>query len=64
MYLVSGFNDGFNGFVPDSGKRLWEVPAGEVESPAVAVPDLQGDSVPDLLIATLPADQVDTHTHI
>ncbi|XP_062846990.1 protein FAM234B isoform X2 [Trichomycterus rosablanca] len=40
-----------------TGKKLWEVPAGEVESHAVAVPDLQGDSVPDLLIATLPADQ-------
>ncbi|KAF7686538.1 protein FAM234B [Silurus meridionalis] len=40
-----------------TGKKLWEVPAGQVESQAVAVPDLQGDSVPDLLIATLPADQ-------
>ncbi|XP_060760153.1 protein FAM234B isoform X2 [Neoarius graeffei] len=40
-----------------TGKKLWEVPAGEVESQAVAVPDLQGDSVPDLLIATLPEDQ-------
>ncbi|KAF5891635.1 protein FAM, partial [Clarias magur] len=46
-----------SGINASTGKRLWEVPAGEVESPAVAVPDLQGDSVPDLLIATLPADQ-------
>uniref|UniRef100_A0A8B9H8B5 Family with sequence similarity 234 member B n=1 Tax=Astyanax mexicanus TaxID=7994 RepID=A0A8B9H8B5_ASTMX len=41
-----------------SGKKLWSVPAGEVQSRAVAVPDLQGDGVLDLLIATLPADQV------
>ncbi|KAB5517581.1 hypothetical protein PHYPO_G00168790 [Pangasianodon hypophthalmus] len=40
-----------------TGKKLWEVPAGEVVSQAVAVPDLQGDSVPDLLIATLSPDQ-------
>ncbi|MCJ8749380.1 hypothetical protein PDJAM_G00175510 [Pangasius djambal] len=40
-----------------TGKKLWEVPAGEVASQAVAVPDLQGDSVPDLLIATLSAEQ-------
>ncbi|XP_074511600.1 protein FAM234B [Sebastes fasciatus] len=41
-----------------SGKNLW--PAGHgiqnIESQAVLLPDLQGDSVPDLLIATLPAD--------
>ncbi|KAL7829932.1 hypothetical protein AOLI_G00308170 [Acnodon oligacanthus] len=40
-----------------SGKKLWKVQAGEVESRAVAVPNLQGDAFPDLLIATLPADQ-------
>ncbi|KAI4893515.1 hypothetical protein NFI96_020876, partial [Prochilodus magdalenae] len=40
-----------------SGKKLWKVQAGEVESRAVAVPSLQNDAVPDLLIATLPADQ-------
>uniref|UniRef100_A0A4W4FAK6 Family with sequence similarity 234 member B n=1 Tax=Electrophorus electricus TaxID=8005 RepID=A0A4W4FAK6_ELEEL len=40
-----------------SGKKMWEVPAGEVESQAVTVPDLQGDGVPELLVATLPADQ-------
>ncbi|XP_066530545.1 protein FAM234B isoform X2 [Hoplias malabaricus] len=40
-----------------SGKTLWKVPAGKVESQALAVPDLQGDGVPDLLIATLPADK-------
>ncbi|KAF4080909.1 hypothetical protein AMELA_G00176480 [Ameiurus melas] len=40
-----------------TGKKLWEVPAREGESQAVAVPDLQGDSLPDLLIATLPADE-------
>ncbi|GAA6084363.1 protein FAM234B, partial [Tachysurus ichikawai] len=42
-----------------TGKKLWEVPAGdEVVSQAVAVPDLQGDSVPDLLIATVDQESV------
>ncbi|XP_056262544.1 protein FAM234B isoform X2 [Pseudoliparis swirei] len=40
-----------------SGKTLWSVPLRNVESQAVLLPDLQGDSVPDLLIATLPADE-------
>ncbi|XP_076866430.1 protein FAM234B isoform X2 [Brachyhypopomus gauderio] len=40
-----------------TGKKMWEVHAGEAESQAVAVPDLQGDGVPELLIAALPADQ-------
>lgn len=45
-----------------SGKKLWQVSSGEVVSQAVALPDLQGDSVPDLLIASV--DQVNTtHTH-
>ncbi|XP_062309986.1 protein FAM234B [Osmerus eperlanus] len=41
-----------------TGKELWTVSPGVVESHAVSLPDLQGDTVPDLLIATLPADQV------
>ncbi|XP_027032080.2 protein FAM234B [Tachysurus fulvidraco] len=42
-----------------TGKKLWEVPAGdEVVSQAVAVPDVQGDSVPDLLIATVDQESV------
>ncbi|XP_031690168.1 protein FAM234B [Oncorhynchus kisutch] len=41
-----------------TGKKLWSVAPGEIQSQAVSLPDLQGDSVPDLLIATLPADQV------
>jgi len=42
---------------PSPGKTLWSVPLRNVESQAVLLPDLQGDSVPDLLIATLPADE-------
>ncbi|XP_010894999.2 protein FAM234B isoform X2 [Esox lucius] len=41
-----------------TGRELWSVTPGKIESQAIAVPDLQGDTVPDLLIATLPADQV------
>ncbi|XP_061702307.1 protein FAM234B [Syngnathoides biaculeatus] len=40
-----------------TGKNLWSVMLKNIESQAVLLPDLQGDSVPDLLIATLPADQ-------
>ncbi|XP_030649123.1 protein FAM234B [Chanos chanos] len=41
-----------------TGKQLWEVSSGQVESPAVPLPDLQGDSTPVLLIATLADDKV------
>ncbi|CAL8302039.1 unnamed protein product [Merluccius merluccius] len=41
-----------------TGKTLWSVPLESIESQAVLLPDLQGDTVPDLLVATLPADQV------
>ncbi|XP_054463819.1 protein FAM234B [Anoplopoma fimbria] len=40
-----------------TGKTLWSVLLKNIESQAVLLPDLQGDSVPDLLIATLPADE-------
>ncbi|XP_068193431.1 protein FAM234B isoform X2 [Antennarius striatus] len=40
-----------------TGKNLWSVLLQNIESQAVLLPDLQGDSVPDLLIATLPADE-------
>ncbi|KAK5856674.1 hypothetical protein PBY51_008255 [Eleginops maclovinus] len=40
-----------------TGKKLWSVLLKSIESQAILLPDLQGDSVPDLLIATLPADQ-------
>ncbi|XP_076020698.1 protein FAM234B [Genypterus blacodes] len=40
-----------------TGKKLWSAPLKNIESQAVLLPDLQGDSVPDLLIATLPADE-------
>ncbi|XP_075940274.1 protein FAM234B [Anarhichas minor] len=40
-----------------TGKTLWSCLLKDIESQAVLLPDLQGDSVPDLLIATLPADQ-------
>uniref|UniRef100_A0A3B5B683 Family with sequence similarity 234 member B n=1 Tax=Stegastes partitus TaxID=144197 RepID=A0A3B5B683_9TELE len=39
------------------GKELWSVTLKNIESQAVLLPDLQGDSVPDLLVATLPADE-------
>ncbi|KAM3864403.1 protein FAM234B [Diretmus argenteus] len=39
-----------------TGKKLWSVLLKNIESQAVSLPDLQGDTVPDLLIATLPAD--------
>ncbi|XP_034046047.1 protein FAM234B [Thalassophryne amazonica] len=39
-----------------TGKKLWSVLLKNIDSQAVSLPDLQGDSVPDLLIATLPAD--------
>ncbi|KAF1379169.1 hypothetical protein PFLUV_G00173280 [Perca fluviatilis] len=39
-----------------SGETLRTVLLKNIESQAVLLPDLQGDSVPDLLIATLPAD--------
>nr|XP_055051121.1 protein FAM234B isoform X1 [Misgurnus anguillicaudatus] len=41
-----------------TGRTLWTAAVGDIESPAVLLPDLQGDTYPDLLIATLPADQV------
>ncbi|XP_050960596.1 protein FAM234B [Labeo rohita] len=41
-----------------TGRTLWTASVGDVESHAVLLPDLQGDAFPDLLIATLPADQV------
>ncbi|KAL0992980.1 hypothetical protein UPYG_G00101770 [Umbra pygmaea] len=41
-----------------TGRKLWTVSPGKIESQAISLPDLQGDNVPDLLIATLPADQV------
>ncbi|CAL8273963.1 unnamed protein product [Lota lota] len=41
-----------------TGSKLWSVPLESIESQAVLLPDLQGDTVPDLLVATLPADQV------
>ncbi|KAK2917188.1 hypothetical protein Q8A67_001562 [Cirrhinus molitorella] len=41
-----------------TGRTLWTAEIGAVESSAVLLPDLQGDAFPDLLIATLPADQV------
>ncbi|KAM4530995.1 protein FAM234B [Odontesthes bonariensis] len=40
-----------------TGKTLWSVLLKNIESQAVLLPDLQGDSVPDLLVATLPADE-------
>ncbi|XP_008282749.1 protein FAM234B [Stegastes partitus] len=40
-----------------TGKELWSVTLKNIESQAVLLPDLQGDSVPDLLVATLPADE-------
>ncbi|XP_077357611.1 protein FAM234B isoform X2 [Festucalex cinctus] len=40
-----------------TGKNLWSALLRNIESQAVLLPDLQGDSVPDLLIATLPADE-------
>lgn len=41
-----------------TGKELWSASPGKIVSQAVSLPDLNGDSVPDFLIATLPADQV------
>ncbi|XP_071330506.1 protein FAM234B isoform X2 [Trachinotus anak] len=40
-----------------TGKNLSSVQLKNIESQAVLLPDLQGDSVLDLLIATLPADE-------
>ncbi|XP_068606439.1 protein FAM234B [Brachionichthys hirsutus] len=40
-----------------TGNNLWSVLLQNIESQAVLLPDLQDDSVPDLLIATLPADE-------
>ncbi|KAG7216214.1 hypothetical protein INR49_029063 [Caranx melampygus] len=40
-----------------TGKNLSSVQLKNIESQAVLLPDLQGDSVPDLLVATLPADE-------
>lgn len=45
-------------FHPPTGKTLWLVQLKNIESQAVLLPDLQGDLVPDLLVATLPADEV------
>ncbi|CAL1588718.1 unnamed protein product [Knipowitschia caucasica] len=39
-----------------TGATLWSVPLKNIESQVVVVPDLEGDLIPDLLIATLPAD--------
>uniref|UniRef100_A0A3B5MPA1 Family with sequence similarity 234 member B n=1 Tax=Xiphophorus couchianus TaxID=32473 RepID=A0A3B5MPA1_9TELE len=40
-----------------TGRKLWSVALRNIESQAVLLPDIQGDSVPDLLLATLPADE-------
>ncbi|CAJ1075796.1 protein FAM234B [Xyrichtys novacula] len=40
-----------------TGDNLWSVSLKNIVSQAVLLPDLQYDSVPDLLIATLPADE-------
>ncbi|KAM9745853.1 protein FAM234B [Menidia menidia] len=40
-----------------TGKKVWSVLLKNIESQAVLLPDLQADSVPDLLVATLPADE-------
>ncbi|XP_069557387.1 protein FAM234B [Brachyistius frenatus] len=40
-----------------TGDKVWSVPLKNIESQAVLLPDLQGDLVPDLLVATLPADE-------
>ncbi|XP_054891450.1 protein FAM234B [Poeciliopsis prolifica] len=40
-----------------TGRKLWSVGLRNIESQAVLLPDIQGDSVPDLLLATLPADE-------
>ncbi|KAK2894156.1 protein FAM234B isoform X1 [Channa argus] len=40
-----------------TGKNLSSVQLKNIESQAVLLPDVQGDSVPDLLVATLPADE-------
>ncbi|XP_049601979.1 protein FAM234B [Syngnathus scovelli] len=40
-----------------TGKNLWSTLLRNIESQAVLLPDVQGDSVPDLLIATLPANE-------
>ncbi|XP_048102031.1 protein FAM234B isoform X1 [Alosa alosa] len=37
-----------------SGTKLWSATPGAIESPVVLLPDVDGDSVPDLLIVTLP----------
>ncbi|KAJ0058211.1 hypothetical protein NL108_009093, partial [Boleophthalmus pectinirostris] len=39
-----------------TGMSLWSVQLKSIESQVVLLPDLQGDSIPDLLISTLPAD--------
>ncbi|KAI1884581.1 hypothetical protein AGOR_G00227860 [Albula goreensis] len=41
-----------------TGKKLWSASPGKIVSRAVSLPDLNGDTVPDFLIATLPVDQV------
>ncbi|XP_077061685.1 protein FAM234B isoform X2 [Siphateles boraxobius] len=41
-----------------TGRTWWTASVSDVESHAVLLPDLDGDAFPDLLIATLPADQV------
>lgn len=40
-----------------TGKKLWSLSLKNIESQAVLLPDLQGDLDPDLLVATLPADE-------
>lgn len=40
-----------------TGKKLWSVALENIESQAVPLPDLQGDTVPDLLISTLAVDE-------
>ncbi|XP_062294476.1 protein FAM234B [Scomber scombrus] len=40
-----------------TGEDLWSVLLKNIEMQTVLLPDLQGDSVPDLLVATLPADE-------
>lgn len=53
---------------PSPGKKLWSLSLKNIESQVVLLPDLQGDSDPDLLVATLPADEVcqpsPLHLHI
>ncbi|MBN3272514.1 F234B protein, partial [Polyodon spathula] len=60
--LLTGTRTLLRAVQADTGSSLWQLSpqalGGRIAGPALRVPDLNADSVPDLLVSVLPGDQV------